>query len=304
MSETLIRAEDLSFYYDYHTPLEKLALDKINLDIPQGQIIALCGRAGSGKSTLIQQLDLLLTPTFGKIQFPGGYVLDMTPKIKRNRTIKPRKKPRIKDWKSIRKDIGVVFQFPEDQLFKRRVIDDVMVGPLNFFKDESLARKMAVEALADIGIDKSFFDRSPFTLSGGEKRKIAIAGVLAFNPKVLILDEPTVGLDRGGARLLIDLIRNRNRKDGTTIILITHDMDLAYAVAERMVILQEGKIVLDSDIVSAFDSGDLIHQAGLLPPRAFVYTRYLISQGLDIDPHLARDPDSLAREIERSVSHV
>lgn len=300
MSGTALKLTDVTYYYDYRSPLRHLALNGVSLEVKEGSFICLTGRTGSGKSTLVQHFDGLLVPTFGKVEFPGGYVLDMSPRYDRKGNRKPARKKKLKAWKSIRRDVGIVFQFPEDQLFKRKVIDDVMVGPKNFGSEEKEARERAERALSAVGLDSSFYERSPFELSGGEKRRAAIAGVLAFQPRVLIMDEPTAGLDPEGASEIASILRSY-REQGNTVIVITHDMDLAYSLAERVIVMDQGKILLDGKPWDVFSDGDAVHRAGLLPPKAFVYARYLRSQGLDFDVEKARDAAGLAGEIARCI---
>ena len=290
----------VSYCYDASSSLRKLALDGIDLTVGGAGFIVLCGKTGSGKSTLAQHMNALLTPTVGRIAFPGGFVLDVPARRRRDGSLKSPRRQRIKCWKELRRDVGLVFQFPEDQLFRRRVIEDVMVGPINFGADEASARSMAAAALKEVGLDASFFERSPFELSGGEKRRVALAGVFAFQPRMLVLDEPTVGLDPLGAKRVVECLR-RKVAAGVTVVLITHDMDLAYSLAERLIVMEGGKVVLDGDPWEVFQAGDIIHRAGLLPPKAFVYTRYLLSLGLEIDPARARDAAGLAQEMRRCI---
>lgn len=296
-----INLENLCFAYERNTPLEKAVLKNLNLLFNSGEIVCIAGKTGAGKSTLIQNLDGLLIPTSGKITYEGGIVVDMTPIVKKNGKLKLRKPKKNKRWKELRQRIGIVFQFPEDQLFKNSVLNDVMVGPLNFGCSKEEAEEKAKRALREVGLDESFEARSPFVLSGGEKRRAAIAGVLAFDPQVLILDEPTVGLDSEGAKQIEGLIAERHRK-GQTIIIVTHDMDLAYKVSNRLIVLKNGQVFLDENPVNLFQQGDKVHDAGLLPPKIFVYSNYLRHQGYDIDMDKARDAESLACELKRVLS--
>jgi energy-coupling factor transport system ATP-binding protein len=182
-------------------------------------------------------MNALLLPTMGVISVNGM-------------TITSKKTP--KKVKEIRQFAGVVFQFPEYQLFEETVEQDVMFGPINFGTSKEEAKQLAHQVLKEVGLDESFFSRSPFELSGGERRRVAIAGILAFQPKVLILDEPTAGLDPEGTKMMMDLFKKLNQQ-GMTIVLVTHDMDLMYAYANQVCVLQDGKIALTSDMPSLFN---------------------------------------------------
>jgi energy-coupling factor transport system ATP-binding protein len=223
--------------YSLKTPFEHKALSQINFHLIEGSFTAIIGHTGSGKSTLIQHMNALLLPTMGVISVNGM-------------TITSKKTP--KKVKEIRQFAGVVFQFPEYQLFEETVEQDVMFGPINFGTSKEEAKQLAHQVLKEVGLDESFFSRSPFELSGGERRRVAIAGILAFQPKVLILDEPTAGLDPEGTKMMMDLFKKLNQQ-GMTIVLVTHDMDLMYAYANQVCVLQDGKIALTSDMPSLFN---------------------------------------------------
>jgi energy-coupling factor transport system ATP-binding protein len=232
-----IKFEQVSHTYALKTPFEHTALKQVDVSLKQGSFTAVIGHTGSGKSTLIQHMNALLLPTTGMVSVNG---IDIVPK----------KTP--KKVKAIRQFAGVVFQFPEYQLFEETVEQDVMFGPLNFGKTKEEAKRMAHKVLRQVGLDESFFSRSPFELSGGERRRVAIAGILAFEPKVLVLDEPTAGLDPEGTRMMMELFKSFNAQ-GMTIVLVTHDMDLMYAYANEVCVMEEGKIVLTSPVESLFD---------------------------------------------------
>ena len=232
-----IKFEHVSHTYALKTPFEHTALKEVDFSLKEGSFTAVIGQTGSGKSTLIQHMNALLLPTMGIVSV--------------NRIeIHPKKTP--KKAKEIRQFVGVVFQFPEYQLFEETVEQDVMFGPLNFGKTKEEAKKMAHKVLRQVGLDESFFSRSPFELSGGERRRVAIAGILAFEPKVLVLDEPTAGLDPEGTRMMMELFKSLHAQ-GMTIVLVTHDMDLMYAYADEVCVMVEGNIVLTSPIESLFD---------------------------------------------------
>ena len=191
----------------------------------------------------------------------------------------------------LRKDVGVVFQFPEYQLFETNVLKDVMFGPYNFFKDEEKAKVMAKEALTKMGINATYYDKSPFELSGGEKRKVAIAGVLASNPSVLIMDEPTSSLDPVATREMMDLIKSL-KEEGKLIIVISHDPDLCYEYADRVIIMSEGEIIKDCIVEDAFSDKDVLNEASLNEP--FVYK---VKKVLKIEDSSVRSLDRLKEVI-------
>lgn len=300
-----IKIEKLNYTYDIGRPSEREALSDINLLFADHCFSALIGRTGSGKSTLIQQMNGLLLPTSGKITV-GDYVIDMTleyreskngPIVDRKR-MKKKAKKKLKDIKSLRKRVGLVFQFPEYQIFEESVIRDVMFGPRNFGADETKAREQAEEALAMVGLDSSFYDRSPFELSGGEKRRVAIAGIIAIKPEVLILDEPTVGLDRAGEDRLMNLLGEISKK-GTSIIIATHNMDIVLRYCSRAIVLNYGKVVSDTTPLELFKDDTFLKDSSIEPPKVFAFARELKKNGLDIDLDRIKDTKSLADEIVR-----
>lgn len=225
-------------YYTYSpkTPFQFDALNDVSLTLIEGSFTAIVGHTGSGKSTLIQHLNALLTPTSGTVTVHGVV-------IEANRI--------PKNVKALRQHAGLVFQFPEYQLFEETVEEDVMFGPLNVGCSKEEARKRAHEALTSVGLDASFYRRSPFELSGGERRRVAIAGILAMQPKVLILDEPTAGLDPLGSKQMMDLFVSLHAQ-GMTILLVTHDMDLVFSYCDRVVIMDQGKVVAHVPMLDAF----------------------------------------------------
>ena len=203
-----IAFEKVNYQYAPNTPFAYEALKNIDLAFELGKITAIIGPTGSGKSTLVQHLNALLLPTRGTV-----LVLD--------RTITHNDKP--KELKSLRKRVGLVFQFPEYQLFEETILKDIMFGPLNFKVDEATAKQQALAALNMVGLDESTAEKSPLDISGGQKRRVAIAGILAINPDVLVLDEPTAGLDPQGAKSMMELFVRLNRDHGKTILVVTHD---------------------------------------------------------------------------------
>lgn len=235
-----IAFEKVSYTYAPKTPFEYIALKSVDLAIELGSVTAIIGPTGSGKSTLVQHLNALLLPTGGSV-----VVLD--------RTITANQKQ--KDLKQLRRKVGLVFQFPEYQLFEETILKDVMFGPLNFKETEADARAKAIRALDMVGIDESYHERSPLDISGGQKRRVAIAGILAIDPDVLVLDEPTAGLDPQGAKAMMELFLTLNRKYHKTILLVTHDMDHVLNYCDNVVVMKKGE-VLTHQRVSDFYAQD------------------------------------------------
>jgi energy-coupling factor transport system ATP-binding protein len=261
--------------YSPKTPFQYDALVDINLTIQEGSFTAIVGHTGSGKSTLIQHLNALLVPTSGTL-----LVNDVT--------IEAHKTP--KHVKALRQYAGLVFQFPEYQLFEETVEHDVMFGPLNFGVKKEDARQRAHDALNQVGIDASFYGRSPFELSGGERRRVAIAGILAMQPKVLILDEPTAGLDPLGAKTMMDLFVSLHNQ-GMTIVLVTHDMELVHRYSERIIVMKQGKVISHTTMLDAF----LNPAAGAeLPhPPLLELMLHLQQRGINVDVDAIRSLDEL-----------
>lgn len=263
----IVKFSNVSYIYNQKTPLEFKALDDINLEINEGEFLALVGRTGCGKSTLIQHINSLLHPTLGEVQI-YDYI-----NVKKKRL-------RSKKNRDLRKNVGLVFQFPEYQLFEENVEKDVAFGPMNFGLKEEEALKKAHEALEKVGLNESFFKRSPFELSGGEKRRVAIAGILAIEPKLLIIDEPTAGLDPVGAAQVMELFK-KIHEDGTTIILVTHDMNLVLNYANRVVVMDNGKILKSCSPYELFKKD--ISGYSLEEPNLVKLVRYIESKGISVD---------------------
>ena len=262
----LIELQDVSYVYGKDTVYEVRALDHINLKIEEGQFIGVIGHTGSGKSTLIQHLNGLIRPTEGKVLFEGrdiwaaGY-----------------------DLRSLRTHVGLVFQYPENQLFETDVLSDVEFGPKNegLSKDEMEAR--AVTALKQVGVPEELYKVSPFELSGGQKRRVAIAGVLAMDPQVLILDEPTAGLDPQGRDEILDRIKYLHDKRGITILLVSHSMEDVANYADRLLVVNEGKIPFDGKPKDVFFHYKELEKIGLAAPQVTYIMHALREKGLDVD---------------------
>ena len=275
-----IKINHLSFTYLKKTPNEVLALDDVSLSINDGEFISIIGQTGSGKSTLIQHLNALLLPEKGDIAV-DDFVINSN-------------KKKNKNIKELRKHVGVVFQFPEYQLFEDTVEKDVAFGPRNFGASKEEAIKKAHLALESVGLDESFYERNPFDLSGGEKRRVAIAGILAIEPDVLVLDEPTAGLDPIGQEEIMNLLVKMNQ-EGKTIILVTHDMDLVLKYTTRAIVLKEGKVVFDDTPIELFkeDREDFSIEI----PLMFKYVKLLNERGYHIKIDNIKCVDDLVNEI-------
>lgn len=274
----------VTYVYSPKTPLQFQALKGIDLHIEDGSFVALVGRTGCGKSTLVQHINALLTPSTGEVRVDG--FVSTSDKKKRTKKMSP-----------LRKEVGLVFQFPEYQLFEENVLKDVSFGPKNFGRSKEEAIADAKEALSLVGLGKEFYDRSPFELSGGEKRRVAIAGILAIHPKYLVVDEPTAGLDPLGAKEMMDLFDEIHRQ-GTTIILVTHDMSLVLKHCDRCIVMKDGKIAKICTPIELFE-GDLKEYSLQIPPF-FEFAKKLKEGGLDIDLAKCLDVDSLARQIQEA----
>ena len=264
MSE--IRVEDLSHVYSAGTPFEKAAIEHINITIPQGQLVGLIGHTGSGKSTFIQHLNGLLAPSSGKIYVDGKDI--NTDKYTR----------RDVNWQ-----VGLVFQYPEYQLFEETVYKDIAFGPKNMKLSEAEVDERVREAAGFVGVDEELFEKSPLELSGGQKRRIAIAGVIAMRPGVLILDEPTAGLDPAGCRQILDNIWAYREKTGSTVIIVSHNMDDAARLADRIVVFDHGSIVMDGTPEQVFSKPEELSAIGLSIPHAAAIAVALRKRGVELE---------------------
>ena len=258
-----IKVEGLRHVYSAGTPFEKVALDGINLEIPQGQLIGIIGHTGSGKSTFIQHLNALLPPTEGKI-YVGG------------KDINADKYAR----KAVKGEVGLVFQYPEYQLFEETVYKDIAFGPRNLKLAENEIDTRVREAAGFVSVDEALFERSPLELSGGQKRRVAIAGVIAMRPGVLILDEPTAGLDPVGCRQILANILSYREKTGATVIVISHNMDDVARLAERILVFNHGRIVMDGAPDEVFSDPARLIGIGLSVPHATEIAMELRSRGV------------------------
>lgn len=258
-----IRAEQLRHVYSADTPFEKTAIDGIDVVIPQGQTVGLIGHTGSGKSTFIQHLNAILAPTSGKV-LCGEQDINAD-KLSR-RDVK---------WR-----VGLVFQYPEHQLFEETVYRDIAFGPRNMKLGEEETDKRVREAAGFTGVDEELFEKSPLELSGGQKRRIAIAGVIAMRPDVLILDEPTAGLDPAGCRQILDNISLYRERTGATIIIVSHNMDDIARISDRIIVFSHGKISMDGTPADIFAEPEKLIDIGLNVPHSTLLAMALRKRGL------------------------
>lgn len=297
----LAKLTDVCYTYNAKSEFRSPALIDVSLEIEDHVFLALIGETGSGKSTLVQHLNGLLSPTSGTVQV-GKYLMKSEGKKHYYiDTTKPQKKhPKRKQFpvKELRKYAGLVFQFPEYQLFEESVIKDVMFGPKNFGKDEKEARVLAEAALKLVGIPESYYSRSPFELSGGEKRRVAIAGILALEPKILILDEPTAGLDPAGEKEMMNLFY-RIYEAGKSVIIVTHNMDLVLKYVDEAVVMQHGHLLRKGRPLEIFQDEEFLKSTAIEPPLVFKTAEELKKKGLDLDLSKVKDVQSLAQEIAR-----
>lgn len=261
-----IKVENLSYKYMIGTPFEKTALDNVTLEIKDGEFIGLIGHTGSGKSTLIQQLNGLLKPTSGKIYVDDCCLTD-----------------KAADLKEVRQKIGLVFQYPEHQLFEETVFKDIAFGPSNLGLSDAEVQSRAERALNIVGMDfERYRDVSPFDLSGGQKRRVAIAGVLAMEPKVLILDEPTAGLDPKGRDEILGKIKELHRKYKITIILVSHSMEDVARLADRLIVMHRGKNIMSGAPREIFLRAPELEKIGLGVPQVTFLLRELKRRGFNV----------------------
>ena len=260
-----IKLENVSFVYEQGTAMQTAALQDVSLEIPDNQFIGLIGHTGSGKSTLVQLLNGLLKPSSGRVLYNGEDIHGDK-----------------YDKKALRADVGLVFQYPEHQLFEVDVLSDVMYGPRNLGLDEEKCRQRAENALLNVGMSKEYFKTSPFDLSGGQKRRVAIAGVLAMHPRILILDEPTAGLDPRGRDEILGLISEMKQKFSMTIILVSHSMDDVARYVERIIVMGHGKKVFDDTPVNVFRHYRELEELGLAAPQITYIMNTIRDAGIDV----------------------
>ena len=266
----MIKAENVNYIYQQGMPFERQALYDVNIEIKDGSLVALIGHTGSGKSTLIQHFNALVKPTSGKIIING---IDVTaPKA---------------DLRLVRKTVGLVFQYPEHQLFEETVYKDIAFGPKNMgFSDEEIVKRVR-ESAALVGLKEKHLTRSPFDLSGGQKRRVAIAGVLAMNPKVLILDEPTAGLDPKGRDEILATIKKLHEENKEMIIIfVSHSMEDVAKTAERVIVMNDGHVEMQGTVAEVFAQAEHLQKIGLNVPQVTLLTDKLRLAGYDLPEHI------------------
>ena len=261
-----IKLEHVTYTYSPGTAYEMHALDDVSLEIPQGQFVGVIGHTGSGKSTLIQHFNALMQPTKGTVYFNGEDVW-----------------AEKYDRRQLRFHVGLVFQYPEYQLFETDVLTDVMFGPKNQGLPVAEQERRAREALEQVGVPENFYRKSPFDLSGGQKRRVAIAGVLAMNPDVLVLDEPTAGLDPAGRDEILGQVRELQKKRGITVILVSHSMEDVATYVERLIVMNHGRKEYDATPREVFSHYRELEKIGLAAPQMTYIMHALEENGLAVD---------------------
>ncbi len=280
-----IKFEKVSYTYAPNSPFAHDALRSISTQIKKGKLTAIVGATGSGKSTLVQHLNGLLQPTEGEV-----HILD--------HTFKANMKP--KGLKALRQKVGFVFQFPEMQLFDDTIYKDVSFGPTNFGMPEEIIKVNVERALNLVGIEPELWERSPLNLSGGQKRRVAIAGVLATNPEILVLDEPTAGLDPQGSKDMMALFETLNQKHDKTIVMVTHDMDHVLNYCEEVIVLDAGEILFEGTAKAFFQNKILLDKLDIVKPKILQLHDKLIEKGFDLP--VDTDLETLTHRLIKEVS--
>ncbi|MEZ0537396.1 energy-coupling factor transporter ATPase [Caldicellulosiruptoraceae bacterium PP1] len=277
----LIEIKDVDFYYGYKTPLEKKALSNINIKIDSGEFIGIIGKTGSGKSTLVQLMNGLLIPQKGDVLVEGLSTKD---------------KNKLKE---IRRKVGLVFQYPEYQLFEETVYKDIAFGPNNLGMPREEIERIIKELINLLEIPEELLERSPFELSGGQKRRVALAGILSMDPSVIILDEPTAGLDVRGKKRIFDLIQKLHVEKKKTVIMISHSIEDIAMLCDRVIILSKGQIKFDGSKKECFNNFKILEEAGLSAPDILVLQERLKEKGFDIGEFEYRVEDVAEKILEQ-----
>ena len=285
MAEIIV--EQLRHVYSAGTPFEVAAIEDIDLTIPQGQLVGIIGHTGSGKSTFIQHMNALLAPSAGKVSCGGQDINES--KLSR---------------RDVKHQVGLVFQYPEYQLFEETVYKDIAFGPKNMKLSQEEIDQRVREAAGFVGVEEELFDKSPLELSGGQKRRIAIAGVIAMRPGVLILDEPTAGLDPAGCRQILDNICAYREKTGATVIIVSHNMDDVARIAERIIVFSHGRVVMDGSAGEVFSRAEELIGIGLDVPHATELAMALKKQGLPLPEGIYTHEQLLSAVLENRGAAV
>ncbi len=281
MNQIKLEVKNLSFQYNPKTTFEKTAIKGISFALPQGEFTGLIGHTGSGKSTLIQHLNALVKPTSGQVLLDGVDIHTDKSKLK-----------------EIRQRVGLVFQYPEHQLFEMTVFKDVAYGPENLSLPKDEVKKRVMDALAIVGLGQELFEKSPFELSGGQKRRVAIAGVLAMKPEVLILDEPTAGLDPRGRDEILSNIKKMHSELGINVILVSHSMEDVSKLADRLLVMNRGELLYYDKPSEIFSHVEKLEEIGLAVPQVTYLMRALHQKGYDVAQNL-HDVEAALLAIER-----
>lgn len=260
-----IKIENLEYVYMPGSPFEKKALDNVNIKIEDGEFVGLIGHTGSGKSTLVQHLNGLLKPDSGSVLINGQETATKGEKLKQ-----------------LRCDVGLVFQYPEHQLFEETVYKDIAYGPKNLGFSPDEIDKRVKEAARCVGLPEDVLDKSPFDLSGGQKRRVAIAGVISMQPSVLVLDEPTAGLDPAGREEILAQVKKIHEEGKMTVILVSHSMEDVARLVDRLIVMNEGKVFADGTVDEVFSLGSELREIGLNVPEVNILADELIKRGLPI----------------------
>lgn len=280
-----IKINNVSYTYNVNSPFEYKALKNINLEILDNKFVAIVGATGSGKTTLVQHFNALLLPTYGSLSINDKVI---------EADVKP------EGLKALRKNVGLVFQFPEYQLFEETVLKDVAFGPINFGASEEEAIEIASKYLKLVNIDEELFERSPLDLSGGQKRRVAIAGILALQSNILVLDEPTAGLDPQGAKEMMELFRRLHEEENKTIVIVTHDMVQVLEYSEEVVVLDHGELRGHYSITEFFNEHEMLADLEIEMPPLITLRSRLIEAGYE-NLHNILDVDTLVAAIANEV---
>ncbi len=260
-----LKLENVSYQYETGTAMEVMALQDINVELPDNQFIGLIGHTGSGKSTFVQLLNGLLLPSKGTIYFDGEDI-----------------SAENYDRRSLRANVGLVFQYPEHQLFETDVLTDVMFGPKNLGLSPEECKERAIEALKAVKMPEEMWEQSPFDLSGGQKRRAAIAGVLAMRPRILVLDEPTAGLDPKGRDEILDMVSQMQKDMGMTVLLVSHSMEDVARYVDRIMVMNHGHLIFDDVPREVFTHVKELEEMGLAAPQMTYIMEYLREKGLSV----------------------
>ncbi len=266
MEDMKLIADHLVFQYDKSRSDARRALDDVSFVLHKGEFVGLIGHTGSGKSTLVQHLNALIRPDSGSIYYEGADIYE-----------------KDYDRKALRGKVGLVFQYPEYQLFEETVLSEVIYGPVNMGMDKKDAELAAYDAIRRVGLEEECIDQSPFDLSGGQKRRVAIASVLAMDPEILVLDEPTAGLDPAGRSELLEMIKELKEKEGITIVLVSHSMDDVAEAADRIIVMDKGRIIYDDVPVRVFEHINELEEMGLAAPQMSYLLRDLKKAGFPVN---------------------